>query len=54
MVKPGQPLQDADGCETSEATIALVKIIELGNRQIEAGQVQPAASVIARLRERPS
>ena len=54
MVKPGQPLQDADGCETSGETIALVRILELGRRQIEAGQVQPAASVIARLRERPS
>lgn len=31
---------------------ALLKILELGDRQIEAGQVQPAADVLARLRKR--
>ena len=33
-------------------TIALLKILELGDRQIEAGQFQPAAEVFARLRQR--
>ena len=32
--------------------LALLKILELGDRQIEAGRVQPAAEVIARLRKR--
>ena len=32
--------------------MALLKILALGDCQIEAGQVQPAADVIARLRER--
>ena len=32
--------------------LALRKIFELGDRQIEAGQVQPAADVLARLRKR--
>ena len=32
--------------------LALLKILELGEREIEAGQVQPAADVIARLRKR--
>lgn len=32
--------------------LALLKILELGDRQIEAGQVQPAADVLARLRKR--
>ena len=35
-----------------QETLALLKMLALGNRQIEAGQVQPAADVIARLRER--
>ena len=30
----------------------MLKILALGSRQIEAGQVQPAADVITRLRER--
>ncbi len=33
-------------------TLALLKILELGDRQIEAGQVEPAADVFARLRKR--
>ncbi len=30
----------------------MLKILALGSRQIEAGQVQPASDVIAQLRER--
>ena len=45
-------MQDIDRYERMRETEALLKILELGNRQIEAGQVQPAAEVIARLRER--
>ena len=45
-------LQDIDSFETAQETMALLKILALGNRQIEAGRVQPAAEVIARLRER--
>ena len=45
-------LQDIDSFETTQETMALLKILALGNRQIEAGQVQPAADMIARLRER--
>ncbi len=33
-------------------SVALLKMLALGNRQIEAGQVRLAAEVIARLRER--
>ena len=32
--------------------LALLKLLELSDRQIEAGQVQPAADVLARLRKR--
>ena len=45
-------LQDIDSFETTQEMMALLKILALGNRQIEAGQVEPAADVIARLRER--
>jgi len=45
-------LQDIDSFEKMQETMALLKILALGNRQIEVGQVEPAAEVIARLRER--
>ena len=45
-------VQDIDSYEQMQETVSLLKILALGNRQIEAGQVQPAADVIARLRER--
>ena len=45
-------IQDIDSYEQMQETVALLKILALGNRQIEAGQVQPAADVIARLRKR--
>ena len=45
-------LQDIDSYEQTQETVALLKILALGNRQIEAGQVQPAADVITRLRKR--
>ena len=45
-------MQDIDSYEQMQETVALLKILALGNRQIEAGQVQPAADVIARLRKR--
>ena len=45
-------LQDIDSFEKTQETMALLKMLALGNRQIDAGQVQPAAEAIARLRER--
>ena len=45
-------MQDIGSYEQTQETMALLKILALGGRQIEAGQVQPAADVIARLRER--
>ena len=45
-------MQDIDSYEQTQETVALLKILALGSRQIEAGQVQPAADVITRLRER--
>lgn len=43
-------VQDIDSYEKTQETVALLKILALGNRQIETGQVQPAAEVIKNLR----
>ena len=45
-------VQDIDSYERMQETVSLLKILALGNRQIEAGQVEPAAEVITRLRKR--
>lgn len=45
-------LQDIESYEQTQETIALLKILALGNRQIEVGKVEPATVVIQRLRER--
>ncbi len=45
-------LQDINSFEEMQETIAMLKLLALGNRQIEAGQVQLATDVIARLRNR--
>lgn len=47
-------LQDIESYEQSQETMALLKILALGNRQIEAGKVEPAASVIQRMRQNRS
>ena len=47
-------LQDIGSYEQMQETLALLKILALGDRQIAAGEVQPAAEVIARLRKRQS
>ena len=45
-------VQDIDSYERTQETVALLKMLALGNRQIEAGQVQPAGKVVAQLRDR--
>ena len=45
-------LQDIGSYEQMQETLALLKILALGDRQIAAGEVQPAADVVSRLRER--
>ena len=45
-------LQDIESYEQTQDTLALLKILALGTRQIEEGKVQPAEQVITRLRER--
>lgn len=44
-------VQGIKSYEQEQATMALLKILALGNRQIEEGKVQSAADVIKSLRE---
>ena len=45
-------IQDIESYEQTQETMALLKILALGTRQIGEGKVQPAEEVIKRLRER--
>jgi prevent-host-death family protein len=45
-------MQDIETYERTQETLALLKILAIGTRQIEEGKVQPAENVIKRLRER--
>ena len=45
-------IQDVASFEQTQETLALLKILALGNRQIEAGKTVPALEAIRRLRER--
>jgi prevent-host-death family protein len=45
-------IQDVASYEATRETMALLKILALGNRQIEAGKVVAAGQVIRRLRAR--
>ncbi|MCK7598417.1 type II toxin-antitoxin system Phd/YefM family antitoxin [Microbulbifer sp. CAU 1566] len=45
-------IQDIESYEQTQETMALLKILALGNRQIEEGEVQLAADVFDRLRKR--
>ena len=43
-------LQDVASYEETQETLALLKILALGNQDIEAGRVKPAGDVVARLK----
>jgi prevent-host-death family protein len=45
-------IQDIESYEQTQETMALLKILALGNRQIEKGEVEPVTDVIKRLRDR--
>ena len=45
-------IQDIASYEQTQETLAMLKILALGNRQVEEGKVQPASEVINRLRTR--
>ena len=44
-------IQDIKSFEETQETIALLKILALGNRQIEEGRVIPASDAIKRIRK---
>lgn len=43
-------LQDVASFEETQETLALLKILALGNHDMAAGKVKPVADVVARLR----
>lgn len=45
-------IQDIASYEQTQETLALLKILALGNRQIDEGKVRPAGEAIRSLRER--
>jgi prevent-host-death family protein len=45
-------LQDVRSFEKNQETMALLKILAIGNAQIEMGQVTPAAEAFAQVRRR--
>lgn len=45
-------IQDIESYEQTQETMALLKILALGMRQVEEGNVQPVDDVVAQVRER--
>ena len=45
-------IQDIESYEQTQETIALLKILALGDRQVEEGKIERAADVTSRLRKR--
>ncbi len=45
-------LQDVVSYEATQATLALLKILALGNEQVAQGRIKPIAEVVRGLRER--
>ena len=43
-------MQDIASYESTQETLALLKILALGNREIEEGQVAPIADAVRRIR----
>lgn len=43
-------LQDVASYEETQETLALLKILALGNQEVAAGKLRPASDVVARLR----
>ena len=45
-------IQDVVSYEETQETLALLRILALGNQQVAAGQLKPVAEVVRRLRGR--
>ena len=50
--EPRAVIQDVASYEETQETLALLKILALGNREVEEGRVRPVAEVVRRLRAR--
>lgn len=46
-------IQDVVSFEQTQETLALLKLLALGNQDIEAGRTRPVRAVIERLRSKP-
>ncbi len=44
-------LQDVESFEETQETLALLKVLALGNQEVAAGQVTPVEGVVARLKK---
>lgn len=44
-------IQDVQSYQQTQETLVLLKILALGNQQIESGKVEPAKDVIKRIRK---
>ena len=54
ITQNGEPkviVQDIESYEKTQETLALLKILALGNRRIEEGRVVTAADAVARIRK---
>lgn len=47
-------VQDVASYEETQETLALLKLLALGNRDIGAGKTRPARAVVERLRSKPT
>ena len=47
-------IQDVASFEQTQDTLALLKLLALGTRDVEAGRSKPARAVVARLRAKAS
>lgn len=47
-------IQDVASYEETQETLALLKILALGNQQVEQGKVRPVTEVVRRIRKRAS
>ena len=47
-------LQDVASFEETQETLALLKILALGNQEVAAGKIKPVTGVVARLRAKPA
>ena len=45
-------LQDVESFEETQETLALLKVLALGNQEIAAGRVTPVEGVVARLKKK--